>query len=77
MVVALSSLAKILREGLTIHSSPALFFFLKGRSARAHQFQFLGQDQSRVDQRAETTESIVCSKVVSIVRPGHYKHEEL
>ena len=32
-----------------------LFFFLKWRLARAHQFQSLCHDQSRVAQRAETT----------------------
>ena len=33
----------------------AFFFFFKWRSALAHQFHFLGQDQSTVAQRAETT----------------------
>ena len=31
------------------------FFFLKWRLAHAHQFHSLGQDQSTVAQRAETT----------------------
>ena len=31
------------------------FFFLKWRLARAHKFHSLGQDQSTVAQRAETT----------------------
>ena len=37
------------------HSPLALFFFFEWRSARAYQFHFLGQDQSKVAQRAETT----------------------
>ena len=43
------------------HSFPActfflfLFFFFKWRLARAHQFHSLGQDQSTLAQRAETT----------------------
>ena len=43
----------------TIHSPPALFFFffLKCRLARTHLFRCLGQDQSTVAQRAETTVS--------------------
>ena len=54
------SLAMTLGEGSTSHSPSALFFFafffsLKWRSARAHQFHFLGRDQSIVSQRPETT----------------------
>ena len=37
-----------------IHSPPAIFFF-NWRSAQTHKFHFLGQDQSTVTQRAETT----------------------
>ena len=41
----------------TIHSPPVLFFFfnLKWRLARANSFHSLGQDQSTVAQRSETT----------------------
>ena len=56
MVVAVPSLARILRKGSTIHSPPALFFsclFVKWRSARVGQFHCLAQDQSTVAQRAE------------------------
>ena len=31
------------------------FFFFNWRSAQTHKFHFLGQDQSTVTQRAETT----------------------
>ena len=57
VVVALLSLARIWGECLTFHSPPAhfTFFFLKWRLARAHLFHSLGQDQSTVAQRAETT----------------------
>ena len=54
-VVDFSSLARILGECSTIHSPPALFFFLKRTLARAHQFHSLGQDQSTVAQQTETT----------------------
>ena len=38
------------------HSFPACAFSLKwGLARRAHYFHFLGQDQSTVAQRAETT----------------------
>ena len=53
VVVALSSLERILGECSTIHSRPLLFFFfLKRRFARAHLFHSLCQDQSTVAQRA-------------------------
>ena len=39
--------------GWTINSPPALYFSVE--TARAHQFHILGQDQSTVAQRAETT----------------------
>ena len=55
MVVAFSLLTRILGESLTIHSSPALFFFLKWRLARTHEFHFLGQDQSTIAQWPEMT----------------------
>ena len=58
MVVAFSSLARIFGECLTIDSPPALvfcFFFLKWRLAHAYLFQFFGQDQSTVAQRAQMT----------------------
>ena len=41
IVVAFTSLARIVGESLMIHSSPAFFFFYKWRSACAHQFLFL------------------------------------
>ena len=41
---------------VTIHYPPAFFcFVLMWRSARAHYFHFLGQNQSTVAQRAKTT----------------------
>ena len=52
-VVALSPHVRILEEGLTIYSSPVLFF--KWKAARAHQFHSLAQDQPTVAQRTETT----------------------
>ena len=66
VVVAFSSLARILEECSTIHSPPALFFFFGGgvggvegkgewELARVHSFHSLCQDQSTVAQRAETT----------------------
>ena len=52
VVVAYSSLARILEEG---HLFPTctFFFFLKWRLACAWHFHFLGQDQSTVVQRAK------------------------
>ena len=38
---------------LTIHSPPALFFFLKWRLARTHQSHSSSQDQSTLAQRAD------------------------
>ena len=61
-VLASSLLAKIWGECCsTIHSPPALFFFFfwKWRLARTHYLHSLGQDQSTVAQRAETTE-VLC-----------------
>ena len=59
VVVAISSLARILGECSTIHSPPALFFslffFLMWRLARPHLFHSVYQDQSTVAQRAEMT----------------------
>ena len=55
LVVAFSSRARVLGECSTVHSLPALFFFLKWRLARANLFYSLGQDQSTVVQRAVTT----------------------
>ena len=58
MIMAVSSLATTLGEDSMIHFPTALysfFFFFKWKSARAHQFHFLGQDQSTVAQRAVTT----------------------
>ena len=53
VVVAFCSLARTFREG---HSFPACtFFWIKWRSARAHQCYFLGQDQSTVAQQAKMT----------------------
>ena len=52
VVVAFSSHARIFREGSTIPSPFAPFFFLKWKSARAHHLHFLGQHQSTVAQRA-------------------------
>ena len=54
VVMAFSSLARTFGEGLTV--LPVLFFFfLKWRSAHAHQFHFLSQDRSTVAQQAEIT----------------------
>ena len=61
--MAFSSLARIFfffLGGEVIHSLPALFSFLfclfiKWRSACAHRFHILGQDQSTVAQRVKTT----------------------
>ena len=56
-----SPLARISGDGSTIHSPPALFFFvvvcfcLRLRLARAHLFHSSGQNQFTVAQRAETT----------------------
>ena len=60
MVLASSSLARNLGECTTFHSAPSLYFCflfvcLKWKLARAHFFHFLGQNQSTVAQRAETT----------------------
>ena len=55
VVVAFSSLARILGKVSTIHFPACAFFVLNWRSARAHQFHLLGQDQSTVAQRTETT----------------------
>ena len=57
VVLAYSSRARILGECSTIHSPPALFFFFffKWRLSRAQYFYSLGQDQSTVAQRTETT----------------------
>ena len=58
---ALSAHPRVLSgEGSTIQSPPPLFFSPSGKSARAHQFHSLGQVQSSVAQRAETT---VCGRV--------------
>ena len=54
-VMAFSSLARSLEEGSTIHSPPAIFFFLKWRLARAYNFHSLRDDQSTVAKRAEMT----------------------
>ena len=67
-VVAFSSHARILGDGKTIPSPPALYFFFffirlsiylfiyfEVESACPHQFHFLGQDQSIVVQRAKIT----------------------
>ena len=54
VAVASSSLAKISGKCSTVHPPPALFF-LKWRLARVHWFHSLGQDQSTVAQRVETT----------------------
>ena len=59
-VVAFSSRARICGECWTIYSPPAppppfFFFFFWWRLACAHWFRSLGQDQSTVAQRAETT----------------------
>ena len=58
VVVTFSSSARILGECSTIHSPPAfllIFFFFKWTLARTHKFHSLGQDQSTVAQRTETT----------------------
>ena len=56
VVMVFSSLARILGECSTIHSLLLLFFFfVKWRLGRTHWFYSLGQDQSTVAQRAETT----------------------
>ena len=60
VVVAYSSLARVMGECLSIHSVPALFssfflFFLKWRLVRTHLFHPLGQDQSTVAQPTEMT----------------------
>ena len=55
VVVTFSSLVRILRECSITHSPPALNFFLVWKLARAHQFHFLGHDQSTVAQRSEKT----------------------
>ena len=71
LVVALSSYAKILGEDFDeSFSSCALFFFLsKLRSTRTHEFHSLGQEQSTVTQRAETTvdDPSLTSEVVSLI----------
>ena len=54
VVLAFFSLAKIFGECSTIHSTPALFFFLKWRLGFAHYFHSSCQDQSTVAQQAET-----------------------
>ena len=55
-VVAFSLHARILGECSTIHSPPVLFFFFsKWRLARVNYFHSVGQDQSTVAQRVETT----------------------
>ena len=59
VVVALSSLAKILGECSTILSPPVpIFFFFGGggwKIARGHEFHSLYQKQSTMAQRAKTT----------------------
>ena len=55
LMMAFSSVERTFVEGLMIHSTLALFFFFKSRSACTHQVHFLGQDQSIVAQRAEMT----------------------
>ena len=51
-----ASLAKSLREGLTIHSPSALlFFFFKVEISSRTNSTFLGNDQSKMAQWAETT----------------------
>ena len=59
MILAFSSLARTVGKGLTTRSPAAFFlsffFFSSSRSAYAHQFHLLGQDQSTDTQRAETT----------------------
>ena len=54
-MVAFSLLARILGECSAIHSLPVLFVVVKWRLVRAHYLHTLGQDQSTVAQRAETT----------------------
>ena len=78
VVVASSSLAKIMGECLTTHSLPSLFVLLKWRLAHVHQFHSLGQDKSTVAQRAETTVAKcsltscmwVCFRIGSHIMPG-------
>ena len=56
-MMAFSLRERIWGKDLTYHSPPALlffnFFFLKWRSAHAHQFYTAGLDQSRVAKLAE------------------------
>ena len=65
VVVALSSLARIGGECLTIHSPPALFFFFKWRLVCAHWFHSLCQDQSMVARWAQMT-VVKCSLTSSV-----------
>ena len=68
LVVAFSSLSRIGGEGG--HSFPACAFSLKWRSACAHRFHFLGQDQFTVAQRAKTT--VTECFPTSCVRAGYH-----
>ena len=53
--VCSSSLAMISGACSAVHSPPAFFFFLKWRLGPTDLFHSLGQDQSTVSQRAETS----------------------